>query len=223
MKRTYLLSAILLVAFCAVTHAQSVRFYKFNDITYGKREPYSTTRTLRTYPIGFIYREGATEPKLTFTPYNKKWYYLEDISHGDTIRCYVKRKNVYITEYRTGQLPAETVGRKFFGDGATARIIALNKAGHSVEGLESVRYVLEVNLGYYTSTYPIVKSGEGFTLDHVGETKLMVDDQLSNIVDRRGALKWNARCVDNDEQPVIYYLSDLKAIYYNGKVLHQQK
>lgn len=218
----HILLAICLTLTAAAT-AQTVRFYKFCDVTKGHREPYATTRTLKTYPIGTLYREGQTEPRLTFTPYNKKWYYLQDITRGDTLCSYIRRSNIHITEMRAAALPEGYVGRKFFGDGATIRIMRLDTDGHRIEGLDNAQYVMDINLGYYTQTYPLYLKADGFHLEEAGQTRLVVDNVYTSIIDKRGRLIAPARCIDNEERPTMYFFPDTHTLYYNGKFLHLQK
>lgn len=214
---------LLLLAVSATLGAQTVRFYKFIDVTRGHREPYATTRTLKTYPIGTVYREGSVEPKMTFTPKGEKWYLLEEIMKGDTLRSYIKRANIHITEFETAPLPEQFVGRKFFGDGASARILRFERDGHQTTGLGSSPYVMEVNLGYYSMNYPMLLSSDGFHLDAVGQTQLVADDVYGHIFDQRARLSYDVRCTDTAEKPLIYFFPASNTLYYNGKFMHLQK
>lgn len=224
MKSYRYLASLILFVVCVCANAQSLRLYKFNENTKGKKEPFSTTRTVKTYPIGYVWREGSTNPSFTFTPHNKKWYYVTEVNNGDTINTYIKRSNIIVTEYKTSDIPLDVADRKFFGDGTTIRIMALNKAGHSIKNLPSnTKYVMEINVGYYAFTYPLVVKDGVFKCEEIGAEKIIVDDVYGRVFDRYGKLRWDAKCVANDAKPVVYYLPEHKAIYIDGKIMRLQK
>lgn len=223
MKKIRFLFVALLALSCGSVNAQSLKLYKFVDNAKGKKEPYATTRTLKTYPIGYTYREGDQNPSLSFTPVGKKWYYVREVTNGDTLNTYVRKSNVVISDYRTADLPMTLAGRKFFGDGATIRILPFKKGNKRVSGDSDFKYIMEINLGYYSYTYPLYTTGNNFRTDVIGAKILKANDNYGSIIDRKGNLKCDVDVEVNKDMPTIIYLPDNQAIYYNGKFLRMQK